>query len=280
MVDGVADEWIVIYRFATAEELHAWLTSPARLVLVAEGDSWFDYPWLDVLGALEDNYGYEVEEVAHKGDRVEDMAYAESQLVDFNRKLEKVIRRGERPRAILLSGGGNDIAGDDFHIFLNHRASGAPGLNESVVAGIIDERLTLSYARIISSVAETSKKLLGEHLPVLVHGYGYAVPDGRGFWGGGWFLPGPGLAPGFERKGYHKLSERKKILRALIDRFNANLQELVALPAFKDFVHYVDVRPTLPSGASYQTYWADELHPTRIGFQRVAAEFEAVLGRL
>ena len=44
-------------------------------VLVAEGDSWFDYPFNDVLSLLEDNHGYDVESVAHKGDRVEEMAY-------------------------------------------------------------------------------------------------------------------------------------------------------------------------------------------------------------
>lgn len=52
-------------------------------VLVAEGDSWFDYPWHDVLRMLEDRHGYDVESVAHKGDRVEDMAYSGGQLEEF-----------------------------------------------------------------------------------------------------------------------------------------------------------------------------------------------------
>jgi hypothetical protein len=40
-------------------------------VLVAEGDSWFSYPWHAVLQMLEDEYGYDVESVAHTGDRIE-----------------------------------------------------------------------------------------------------------------------------------------------------------------------------------------------------------------
>jgi hypothetical protein len=44
-------------------------------VLLAEGDSWFDYPLEDVLSALELR-GYDVESVAHMGDLIEDMAYA------------------------------------------------------------------------------------------------------------------------------------------------------------------------------------------------------------
>ena len=43
--------------------------------LAAAGDSWFDYPFHDVLKILEDDYGYNVESTAHKGDPIEKMAY-------------------------------------------------------------------------------------------------------------------------------------------------------------------------------------------------------------
>jgi len=74
-------------------------------LLIAEGDSWFDYPLHDVLSLLEDEHGYEVESVAHKGDRVEDMAYTGGQFEEFARRLEKLLRHGRVPDAILLSGG-------------------------------------------------------------------------------------------------------------------------------------------------------------------------------
>lgn len=80
-------------------------------VLVAEGDSWFDYPLHDVLKILEDHHGYDVESVAHKGDPIEEMAYGGNQLEDLTRRLEKVLARGIVPRALLVSGGGNDVAG-------------------------------------------------------------------------------------------------------------------------------------------------------------------------
>lgn len=47
----------------------------SRGTLMAEGDSWFDYPWKNVLSCLEDKHGYDVESMAHKGDHVEHMAY-------------------------------------------------------------------------------------------------------------------------------------------------------------------------------------------------------------
>ena len=42
------------------------------------------------------------------------MAYGGSQLDELTRRLEKLLRQGIVPRAILLSGGGNDVAGDEF----------------------------------------------------------------------------------------------------------------------------------------------------------------------
>src|SRR6185436_4286109 len=102
-----------------------------------EGDSWFDYPFHDVLSDLEDRYGYDVESVAHKGDTVEDMAFSGGQLDTFARRVEKVLRSGAKPRAILLSGGGNDVAGDEFAILLNHATSSLAGINESILTGVI-----------------------------------------------------------------------------------------------------------------------------------------------
>lgn len=249
-------------------------------VLVAEGDSWFDYPWFDVLSLLEDEHGYDVEEVAHRGDRVEDMAYSDGQLAKFVRKVERVIRRGEVPRAILLSGGGNDIAGPDFHILLNHRDSAAPGINDSIAKGLIDERVTLSYARILAKLSETSRKLVGRDLPVIVHGYDYAVPDGRGYFGGWGPLPGPWLEPGFVRKGYSDQAQRKRIVRDLIDRFNACLARLASDPLFGGNVHYIDLRNTLPTGPNYRKWWDNELHPTRSGFSAVVDKIASTLSQL
>jgi lysophospholipase L1-like esterase len=102
-------------------------------VLIAEGDSWFDYPLNDVLRILEDHYAYEVESVAHKGDRVEEMAYGLGQLEELTRRLEKLLRQHVIPRAILLSGGGNDVAGEEFGMLLNHARSAVAGLNDQVL---------------------------------------------------------------------------------------------------------------------------------------------------
>jgi hypothetical protein len=61
--------------------------------IAAVGDSWFDYPFHDVLKLLEDGYGYNVESTAHKGDPIEKIAYHGGQIDDFARKLERRSKR-------------------------------------------------------------------------------------------------------------------------------------------------------------------------------------------
>jgi lysophospholipase L1-like esterase len=255
------------------------VTSGSSGVLIAEGDSWFDYPWTDILRLLEDEHGFDVESVAHAGDRVEQMAYSGGQLEEFSRQLEKLIRTGRIPKAILLSGGGNDIAGPEFGILLNHASSAIAGLNEQVVTGVIDERLRMAYITILAAVTQVCRNWLQQPLPILIHGYDYPIPDGRGFRGGWTFLPGPWLEPGFRDKGFDKLEERKALAKKLIDRFNKMLSELVALPQFSH-VTYVNLRKTLSSAADYKQSWDNELHPTPKGFKLVTDRFVAVLDSL
>jgi hypothetical protein len=249
-------------------------------VLVAEGDSWFNYPWTDILRLLEDEHGYDVESAAHFGDTVEEMAYFGGQLERFSRLLEKQLRRGRVPKAILLSAGGNDLVGtDDFGMLLDHANSPAAGINQQVVSGLIDQRVRLSYITILSAISEVCREWIQRPLPVLIHGYDYSVPDGRGFLGGWAILPGPWLEPGFREKGFARMQARKKMVRELVDHFNGMLQGVVALPEFSH-VTYIDLRKTLSTGRHYKQYWDNEMHPTVKGFRLVTDRFVEVLDKL
>jgi lysophospholipase L1-like esterase len=248
-------------------------------VLVAEGDSWFDYPLNDVLRLLEDHHGYEVESVAHKGDRVEEMAYGLGQLEEFTRRLEKLLRRNVIPKAVLLSGGGNDVAGPEFGMLINHARSPVAGLNQQILDGVISERIQAAYITILSAITRLCEQRLNLRIPILIHGYDYPVPDGRGFLGGWWFLPGPWLEPGFREKGYDALAVRIALAKQLIDRFNTMLQSVAGLSDFPH-VKYIDLRNTLSVGKDYKKDWANELHPTPAGFERVTDRFATELAAL
>jgi hypothetical protein len=149
-------------------------------------------------------------------------------------------------------------------------------VNDDVVRGVIDIRLRNAYTFLVSGLTEIARQYLNRPLPILLHGYDYPVPDGRGFLGGWALLPGPWLQPGLFRKGHAKLDANKAILRTLIDRFNAMLKGVSATAGF-GHVKYVDLRGTLSQSASYKDDWANELHPTKSGFRAVAAR---IAGRI
>lgn len=270
---------------AASDESLFSLQAPAGSpgILVAEGDSWFDYPGSDVLDHLEDVYRYKVESLAKAGHRIEDMAYAKGQLDDLARRLEKLLSDGKPVRAILLSGGGNDVMGTEFGMFLEHTRSGLAPLNAKVVEGVVEERVRTAYLHILARVTAVAQRILGRTVPILIHGYSGPVPDGRGVLGGAWFLPGPWIAPGFRDKGFpdNELARRIAIVGTLIDRFNTMLASLATLPELSH-VRYVDLRnpPLLSTGADYKDSWANELHPTEVGFGRVAQRFAEVLSSL
>ena len=250
-------------------------------LLIAEGDSWFDFPGDDVLAILEDDFNYRIESVAHKGDTVEGIAYDQTQVRTLARAFEHVRQDGRVPRAILLSGGGNDIAGDEFAVLLNHAQSRLTPLNTKIVEGVLDERLRFAIGSVIGSMTALSQSLFGKKIPVLMHGYGYPVPDGRGFMGGFWVLPGPWLKPGFVAKGYHDIQQCCTILEDLIDRFNGLLQSIAGSPGF-EHVTYVDMRPLLSNELPklYKKSWTDELHPTDDGFKLVAGKLDQEIIRV
>ncbi len=273
-------------RFELTEEVAATqeVTTTANVqtagFLVAAGDSWFDYPLhRDVLDLLEDEHGYNVESSAHHGDPIEAMAYQGGQLDKVARCLEKVTAHGAVPKAVLLSGGGDDIAGKEFGMLLNNATSAIHGWNDEIVDGVLNQRLLTAFKYMLSQIDALCQAQLGKTIPVLVHGYDYPVPDGRGFLG---FLAGPWLQPGLREKLFVDLESNIALLRVLIDRFNAMLAALAKDPSFA-YMHYVDLRNTLSvdlKNDAYKAWWDNELHPTEPGFSAVAAKFAAALSTL
>jgi hypothetical protein len=79
--------------------------------LVAEGDSWFDYPFHDVLKILKDDHGYDFKYVADKCDRVEKVAHSNGQLEEFTRRIEKLLSINE---IFLFNSAPIFINGSDF----------------------------------------------------------------------------------------------------------------------------------------------------------------------
>jgi len=263
-------------------------TSQTAGYLLAVGDSWFDYPIHDILTRLDDNYGYNIESSAHRGDPIETMVSSVGQLDKFARCMDQIVALGATPKAILVSGGGDDIAGTEFGMLINNAdLQPIPGWNDQIIAGVIDTRIAAAYRLMILSINSLCQKNLGRTFPILVHGYDHPVPDGRGFLGGGWLLPGPWLKPGFDEKLFSDINVTTQMMTTIIDRFNTMLQNLAQEPGFQN-VKYIDLRGTLSNAQSdYKDWWANEIHPNaggifggQDGWGAVAAKFEAVLTTL
>ena len=255
--------------------------------LLAVGDSWFDYPIHDILTRLDDS-GYNIESSAHRGDPVEAMVSRVGQLDKFARCMDKIVALGATPKAILVSGGGDDIAGKEFGMLINNiDLLPIAGWNDQVIAGVIDTRIAAAYRLMLLSINSLCQKNLGRTFPILVHGYDYPVPDGRGFIGGGWLLPGPWLKPGFDEKLFIDINVTTQMMTTIIDRFNTMLQSLVQEPGFQNVI-YIDLRKTLSNAqANYKDFWANEIHPNaggifggQDGWGAIAAKFQAVLTTL
>ena len=228
----------------------------AKQVLVAEGDSWFalsekkllkagGIKRTDVINELK-KLGYDIESVADISDKIESMAYSEDQLDRFKEEIEEL---NKPPHAILLSGGGNDVTGRALEMMLKHKKSHSYSpskpFNEDVVRGVIEGHLHETYLKLLKEIDAFCKEKFNNtnqgKIPVLIHGYAYPIPDGRGFANKksegnllfGLFdlldpliemdIPGPWLQPAFRNKGYFRLKVTTDIMKKLIDRFNCML---------------------------------------------------------
>lgn len=276
------------------------ITTPAAisngLRLVAMGDSWFNYfPPFDLLVALQRKYGYAIDSVAVPGAHLVEMAPPADwdpshppQLPPSGRGRQLNAMLGlvgamspaerDATRAILLSGGGNDVAADRqvLAALLNPASSGLPPVNDAAVTRVVDTDLRAVLAQVLSATTEVGRLRFGRAVPILIHGYAHPVPDGRGAGLGAW------LRPVLQEMGYADLQAGADIMARLIDRLNLMQMQLLAdnAVAFAHVTH-VDLRSTLSNvlaADAYKLSWQNELHPTIPGgFTSVADKIELAL---
>ena len=249
------------------------------VLLFAEGDSWFDFPLHSHAVSALRRLGYAVKAVADPAHTLEFMATSPHQRNEFSSKLRELANRNARPAAVLLSGGGNDFV-DFLPLLLNDYSPQTPTLNQSEVENFSENHLRKHYVEWLNFVTTTCDDIFGsdKRIPILIHGYAYAVPDGRRN-----LFDGPWLRKEFRAKGHMSLVQNTQTITVLIDKFNEVLSQLPSSPSL-DHVRYVNLRKTLTNDLNrenrkrkYKRDWRDELHPTEDGFAKVAAEFSSLI---
>ena len=263
--------------------LAAAAIAPKTYSLVSQGDSWFNYPpsW-DLIDWLHHYHGHDIDNIGVAGSTMNDIVYGPvpknflgiSQSDDTDRITELIHRIDEKkPQAVLISGGGNDIAGPEFFSFLNNALSNLQNPNPEVVDGAVNQTFVKAYEDLIDTISAKAAQM-GAPLPIFVHGYDYPWPDGRGV--SIFNIVGPWFDEPFKHKNYPNnnaadLQVRHDILRAFIDAFNHMLGDLQT--KYPNVVHHVDLRGTLTA----EDEWANELHPKKEGFGELAAKINLAL---
>jgi hypothetical protein len=253
-----------------AKALHAQPAgTPAPLILIGDGDSWFDYPLpdplhaTDVLQALRDtgDPAPMILKLAHYSD-------ATTTLLGVTKR-NRLIAQLQDPAngpidALLFSGGGNDVVGDQFRFWLND----ASAVGNNPAQGVDAQRLGNIFGVVESAYLDLIRirDQFAPHAPIFVHAYDFAIPSGVS----ACHLAGPWLRPSLVDRGWSGLAPGTLIVKTILVEFRAMLQRLASVPAH-DLV-LVETQGTLAPDD-----WANELHPTGAGFARIADRFRAAL---
>ena len=260
-----------ICRWRRQRRFEARIAAGERLpVLVSEGDSWFQFPFLldDVVDCL--GTDHLIWSLDAAGDTAENMVRRKPEYLAGLRE-----RRAD-VAAFLFSAAGNDVIGEDEF--------GEPVLKslvKSFTAGkdaawhVNQVRLGEVLLFLEGAYNEVMATIRAEFpaLPVLIHGYDYAIPGGHpGEWRSPeWAAVDEWLGGPFAERGIHDLALQQGIIRILIDALYDMLHRIAGDNAVSN-IHVVDVRGTLR-----REEWADEIHGTSEGFARVAELFRGKL---
>jgi hypothetical protein len=242
---------------------------PPPLQILAEGDSWFDYPALPdggIISRLADRLGVPILNLAKAGDEVRFMLGVEERK-ELRKHLVKGGPAGAPWDVLLFSGGGNDIVDNPMALCVReYEKSKPPG--QLLHQPRFDAALALVRAGYEDLIA-----LRDEHSPttqLLFHAYDFALPDGRGV-----CFFGPWLKPTFKLRGFPAFdpsSAAALVVREMLQQFAAMLQSLV-----RPGVTFLNGQQTLPNTTKS---WHNELHPSSAGFDAFARLFHDELRQL
>lgn len=245
-----------------------------RPLMVSEGDSWFQHPAImEIIDHL--SLSYNIYSRGAAGDEMRNYLMSGEYLDAFT-DLQEIVKEvaeilGEKPRApgfFLISGGGNDILGDQFKDFLLPFAEVATAPPGEQPDRFLNQRLKDELDAIMALYRQVFQRLKAEQpdVRIITHGYDYVIPKGVNEEGMSW------LGKPMTAQGITAPEDRQAIVRYLIDTFNERLMEVGS--AFEQVTH-VDLR-----GAVKPYQWADEIHPDQEGYQNVALRFSAVIDQL
>jgi lysophospholipase L1-like esterase len=272
----------------------AWAFTLAKVIpIMTIGDSWLyrfrEFPFVTTPPSLANelaklNYGMG-NKFSETGQLLSQMA-TPNNLKVIKQQIADLSGTPNEPRAILISGGGNDIVNPPnkpeltrlFRLLNEGATTVAGALIAAEVTEFIDNKLSGHYRSLFQTVTKATDA------PIFVHAYDHPIPDGRFFDLIGTTLDaGPWLTKVFdEKKIVADLAVRTGIMKILIEDLNVAVEKVAG--EFPGKVHYVKFAGELAKqpgfSANYKDYWDNELHPTELGFEILAKIMQAKLASL
>lgn len=242
-----------------------------QLVMLAHGDSWFNYPLIgngplvsdtDIIVQLKTMGDIRplILNLSHHGDATTtEMSLPKQERMIKELKNPANWMDSGKPDAILFSGGGNDIVGEQFCIYLDYAAKGKTGLDSS------------RFQKVLAAVGARYEDLFAfrnryaPDVPIFGHCYDFPIPNGVHP-----MCAGPWLQPSLDYCGWTDLTKGTAIIRKALLEFKSLLTKLAAKPS-NNFV----LVPT--QGVLAAADWANELHPYPEGFNKLARKFAVSL---
>ncbi len=239
------------------------------LRIFAEGDSWFDYPVPFFGGGLvprlEDRLGVPILNMAKAGDETRFMLGVEQRQL-IARQFRDGCPDGTPWELMLFSGGGNDIVAQPLALWVRDFNTTAPP------AKLLNQARFSSALALVQAAYEDlieMRDLLSPSTHLAFHAYDFVIPDGRGI-----CHLGPWLKPAFDLHGFPAdLASSTAVVREMLIQFAAMLKALESHPR----VTFIKAQGTLPA---VKSSWHNEMHPSRSGFNQIAAKFHAAINAM
>ena len=167
---------------------------------------------------------------------------------------------GSGVQALMLSGGGNDIAGmSDFLRLLQDNCSKAKSVEECYRQG----QPGAIIAKIIGAYREVTLRFRAYNAlaTVFMHNYDNAWPTGKGFFG-----PGDWLKMPMDKARVPK-DLRRPLFKSLVDRLGKAQLELAKDKTLAPMKAIKSAGTMADDEGNVDKWWDNELHPTMAGFK-------------
>ncbi len=259
-------------------------------IIVAEGDSWFQFPIL-INETVDHLYNdYLIYSLGAAGDTAQNMIYNDErdEETEYMIALRHLNNRGIKISGFMFSAAGNDIIGQETE-------PGPDGQTKAVLERLLKEAphgsqpedfiLEEKFKERLNFLENAYRVVIGrihaepglEALPIFIHGYDYVFPFKHGVqdrrrkqkyqrsvdqW----------LGRPLNNFNIYDVDMRRNIIKYMLDRLYDMMNELAADPNISH-VYVVDNRGAMP----YVSDWKDEIHGKNHGFSRVAQRFRTTI---